>query len=316
MSMTRSGGRGWRHGRVGSALLIMLWAVALLSATTLGLALYLDSGLEEGAARSKSVRARQLAESGLAVAMHPLVERGDPVLHRKFGPVEEFQVSLQSESARINLNAELADESSQVLNDLFQAWGMSIEEAETVVDSLRDWVDADDFTRLDGMEYAGYAEMGFPQFPRNKPFTSLDEVMLCRGAHLIADYNPAWKSVFTLWSDGKININDAEADVLVHAAGLSEAQADSIVDARLGVDGIKDTEDDLVFENIEQVRLFLGLPETLFAPIAEKLTAADGLTRIKSTGRVAGLTCTLSALVRKGAGESGGTSEILAIFEE
>lgn len=301
---------------MGSALLIMLWAVALLSATTLGLAVYLITGLDEEAAKSKMTRARQLAESGLAVVMHPLVERGDPVLRQQVSSVESFQVTMQSESARINLNSELADESSQVLQDLFVAWGMTLQEAQVVVDSLRDWIDADDLTRLDGMEYQGYAEMGFPQFPRNKLFTSMEEVMLCRGADLIAAVNPDWRTYFTLWSDGKINFNDAGKDALVYAVGLTEAQAESIIEARLGVDGLKDTEDDLVFENIEQMRIFLGLPETVFAPIAKKLTVADGLLRIKSIGRVAGLSITLSALVRKGGGESTDVSEILAVFEE
>lgn len=300
----------------GSALLIMLWAVALLSATTLGLALYIDVGLDENASRSKLERARQLAESGLAVALHPLVERGDPLLQQSFGPVESFSVTMTSEGARINLNAELKDESSRVLNDLFNSWGLTIEEAEMVVDSLRDWIDADDLTRLDGMEYQGYAALGLPQFPRNKEFSSLDEAGFCRGMNLVSKVRPDWQNMFTLWSDGKINVNDADVETLVYAVGFSEAQAESLVEARLGMDGLPHTEDDMVFENTAQVRIFLGLPESTFAALSDKLTASEGITRIHSTGRVADLSTSLTALARRGSSESGGASEVLAIIEE
>lgn len=302
------------HHPVGSALMIMLWAVALLSATTLGLATYLQYGLEEDAARSKEFRARQLAESGIALALHPSVEKNDPVLRQQVSPVEHYQVEKISEGARININQAIADEEDTTLLDLFNYWGLDLDEAETVVDCLRDWVDGDDLARLSGIERKGYLQAGFPQYPRNQPFSSLDEVALCRGMDAVAAARPDWRRFFTVWSDGKINVNDADLETLVYAGGINEVQAEALVEARNGLDQIRHTEDDLVFEDISQVRSFLGMGDFQFEPIAERLTTSSNLERIVSTATVADYTLTVSALVQSG--REGAAPSILAILQE
>lgn len=299
----------------GSALLIMLWAVALLSATTLGLAVYLQSGLDEDAARSKAFRARQLAESGLAVGMHDAVDRGDPVLSQSPGPGESFRVRILSEGSRVNINQAIQNEDDTTLLDLFTAWGLDLDQAERVIDSLRDWVDEDDLTRLAGFEYRDYAAIGQPQLPRNEPFRSVEEMALCRGMELIEAARPDWRDAFTTWGDGKIDVNDAGVEILVAGGGLSEAMAQSVVDSRVGLDGVPDTEDDLVFESLDQFRVFLGLGDLAFQSIQDRLTTSSSIERITSTGQVGDIRRTLTAVVRAGGGDGPGGS-ILAIIED
>ncbi len=297
----------------GVALIIMIWAVGLLSATVLGLAVYLQSGLDEDAARAKAYRARQLAESGLAVAMHPDVSKIDPLLRQQLSSAEQFSVEILSEGARANINQLLQDEESMALQNLFERWGMELEAAELVIDCLRDWVDPDDLTRLSGMENKGYVELGLPDLPRNQPFRSVEEMALCNGMDLVERVQPRWQDYFTIWGDGSVDVNDANLDILVAVGGLDELQAESLIESRAGPDGELLTEDDLEFESIEQVRSFLGYGQQQFDAVAGSLSTGSQVTRIRSTGSVSGLSRTISALVNSG---SGGQGKIIALYEE
>ncbi len=294
-------------------MIIMIWAVGLLSAIVLALAVYMQGALDEDAARGKAYRARQLAESGLAIALHPDVTKMDPILRQRLSVAEQFSVEIISEGARANINSLLEDEESMALLNLLDRWGMELEEAELVVDSLRDWVDPDDLTRLAGMENNGYSEIGFPDLPRNEPFRSVDEMALCHGMDLVERVQPQWRNYFTVWSDGSVDVNDASLDVLVAVGGLDELQAESLIESRAGLDGIRLTEDDLEFEDTEQVRSFLGYSEQQFSALTSNLSAGSQIMRIRSTGTVGGISRTLSALVNSG---SDGGNNLIALFEE
>ena len=62
-----------------------------------------------------TVRARQLAEMGVAVAAHPLVKPGDPLLRREVTGIERFDVLVSTEEGRLNLNALLTEERLPIL---------------------------------------------------------------------------------------------------------------------------------------------------------------------------------------------------------
>ena len=81
----------------GSALLIALWAIAMLSVTILGVVEYVQNDCEEVLSMKRDLRALQLANSGVAVALNPQVKRGDAILSQRMGPGESFVVHLRSE---------------------------------------------------------------------------------------------------------------------------------------------------------------------------------------------------------------------------
>ena len=66
--------------RRGSALFMVLWVIALISFLTLGLIELMKIDIDMEVIRSKDFRAQQLAESGYAIAIHPSIERFDPLL--------------------------------------------------------------------------------------------------------------------------------------------------------------------------------------------------------------------------------------------
>jgi type II secretory pathway component PulK len=65
---------------------------------------------------------------------------------------------------------------------LFEKWKIDPASAETLIDSIVDWIDADDRPRPHGAENDYYRPLGNPQFPFNRPFDDLDDLLLVRGA--------------------------------------------------------------------------------------------------------------------------------------
>ena len=68
------------HGIYGAALLLVLWAIAVLSFSVLWVADLVSIELDSGSADAKRLAARQMALTGLALGMHPQVTREDVAL--------------------------------------------------------------------------------------------------------------------------------------------------------------------------------------------------------------------------------------------
>ena len=288
-----------RSRQTGAALLIMLWAIGLLSAAVIALAVYLQSGLDEDVANSKLFRARQLAESGVAVAMHPVVKRFDPLLRRELSSGQGYEVTVRSEGARLNPNGIAAREDDDLFLDLFARWGLSLEEAQQLTDSILDWIDGDDLKRLQGAEKADYTKWDKPQYPRDRPLESIDEMAEIAGMDMLAKVKPDWREYFTVWSQGKIDVNSANAEILEIATGSRPEAVESLLRTRMGIDGVPDTEDDYTFQDLGEVRTALGMSEAEFDVIADRLSVSDALQRIESVGWLGDFRKRVSVVVRK-----------------
>ncbi len=284
--------------------MIMLWAVALISAAVMALALYLRVSLDEDTARSKGFRAAQIAESGIAIALNPQVKKNDPLLRRDFGPGQSVEVKLRGEGGRINPNAVAADEDPELLLDLFIRWGLELEEASVVTDCILDWVDGNNVKRLQGAEEADYTKDGQPQYPRDKEFDSVEEMAAVRGMDLVDKLKPDWRDYFTVWSQGKVDVNEASAEILEVVTRASPDAVANLVEMRPGPDGEEGTEDDVKFANLEAVRRTLGMPEQEFKRVSPRLATSDPTTRIESAARVGDYTRRMSVVARRSDAQS------------
>ncbi|NNM30225.1 MAG: hypothetical protein HKO57_11950, partial [Akkermansiaceae bacterium] len=184
----------------GSALVAVFWIMSILSLAVFTSVRLLYYELDLVTAQVHGARARHLAEMGIAISANPVVEAGDPVLHWEFeGGREGFDAQIRSEAGRFNINYLLMKVPGGVARDkpllrlIFEEWGADIEEAQEVVDALVDWTDGDDFTELNGAEFAHYEELGYLNRPYNRPFYSLDEMRLVRGMDFIEALNPNWR---------------------------------------------------------------------------------------------------------------------------
>ena len=67
--------RAARDNRDAAALLLVLWAIAVLSFAVLWVADLVGIELESGAANAKRLAARRITLSGVSLGMHPRVTR-------------------------------------------------------------------------------------------------------------------------------------------------------------------------------------------------------------------------------------------------
>jgi general secretion pathway protein K len=126
--------------------MLMIWAVLLMSITVMGVVEYVRSSAEEAKLAAYQFRALHLAESGLAVGMHPNTRRGDLVLKQQIGPESGFDVVINYEGARIPINYATDERLREAIYNLFIYWQLDAESAAIAADSLADWVDNDNIS--------------------------------------------------------------------------------------------------------------------------------------------------------------------------
>ena len=107
--------RSAHHDRA-AALLLVLWAIAVLSFAVLWVADLVSIELDSGAADAKRLAARQIALSGVALGMHPRVAREDvALLNQDLADGGNMRVRIRGEGARFNINRLLADQYEALL---------------------------------------------------------------------------------------------------------------------------------------------------------------------------------------------------------
>jgi type II secretory pathway component PulK len=287
----------------GSVLLAVLCLVEVLSfliITALSVSKQ-HAGMQE--ARQGMMRARQLAEMGVAVAVHPLIRPGDALLRQEISDIEQFEVMLSTEESRLNLNALLTEVRLPLLERIFTSWGIPTGDAQAITAMLMDWTDADDLKRRpDSAEKLDYEQMGLPRLPLNRPFQTLDEVDLLPRMAEILEARPDWQAFFTLRGSGQLDVNMASAEMLAVATGASLTNAELLVQKRLGPDGLPQTRDDVLLTSVEEALALLGLGGPQAAEIMPLLTLQGQTPRIESIGVAGDAKCGLAVTVQKGGG--------------
>ena len=275
-----------KHIARGSALIAVFWIMAVLSLAVFAAVrvVYYDADVAD--AQINGFEALQAAERGIAVAVNPAVKKGDPVLEKDFEDLDMgYKARITSEAARFNINVILMRKDKQLLTDIFTDWGMELQDAQMLVDNLTDWVDAGDLVELNGAEIDWYESQGRVNQPFNRPFYNLDEMRLVKDMDLLERVKPGWKRWFTVWSNGKLDINEAEPELIAAAAEVSIDQAEDLVEQVLGPDGERNTEDDQPFRNLTEALSLLGVSDFQLPIVQPRLTVSDRTTRIVSDGR-------------------------------
>jgi general secretion pathway protein K len=274
------------HSKPGIALIAVIWLIAILSLAAITTLRVIKFDSEITAAKVHGSRALQLAEMGIAIGANPVVKRDDPLLRRLDEENnEEIQVTLTSESARYNINTLVLAEDKSLIRSIFIQWGLDLDAAQALTDALTDWVDTDDEVALNGAEIDDYKKMGRINQPFNRPFYDIEEMRLVRGMNDIESLRPDWRSWFTVWSSGTLDINEANAELISVAAEVTPEQAAIIPSTVLGPDGVRDTEDDAPFQDIASALSLLGIDANTRQDIAQRFTLNDTTTRISSTAR-------------------------------
>jgi type II secretory pathway component PulK len=222
--------------------------------------------------------------SGLAMGLHPSIDRHDPLLDEKTGE-GEFQVAIDGENGRANLNRLLLSGHADVLERLWIEWGLSSDEAQSLNDCLQDWIEPTDLKRLNGAKQADYAKLGHPEYPPGRPFQSISEATQVIGFGKVMKLKPDWRDFFTLFSDGALDLNEAPADLIAAFCDVGWSQAASFVTQR-DPGGVKRSPNGIHYDSVQAACAALGMPSLDVERNGPLLTVDGRVWRIASTGIV------------------------------
>jgi general secretion pathway protein K len=287
--------------RRGLALIIVLWAIAVMSLAVIGLVRLGQAGLADIADTEKYHRALNLAESGMAVALSPQVTPSDPLLRQKWNADESFAVEIQSEQGRLSVNSFLREENRDVWRRLLQGWGLPSADADRVFDSLMDWIHPGSGRRLNGAALEDYQRAGLPYGPTGKPFASFEEMEQVMNFQLLTRRQPDWRQYFSLWSSGALDLNAAPADLIAAVTGADLSRARAFVQYRNGPDGVPFTDDDRLFADLQEAGNYLRITPATLDRLRSQLTLQSNLVHVRSHGLAYGKTITLDAVALRGA---------------
>ena len=231
----RAGRTSSARARGGSALIIALWTIALLSMLVMSFAL--DAMIEGriGTYVKQRRRVDELTQSGVAIAEMLLEKQQnvsaastaddaedkwkEPALRIKRGqtavvdyPVEEGVVHLEiiPEPARWNINTLVGKDYDVVWEQIFTTAGIPQEYFSELIDCWNDWVDADSIPLTDGAEDDYYKSLEPPYKARNKKIDTVDELLLVKG------FVPA------ILHGGLLNPEEKNKDLQVSVKGIKE----------------------------------------------------------------------------------------------
>jgi len=267
--------------RRGSALLLVMFAIILLTGLITATVGFVRNDVDEYSALNKEFRARQLAESGLAFGMEPQVQNQDRGLLEQVMPDGgRFHVLISSESTKLNINFILQNGRDDLLDSLFASWGVDPKTAEAAVDGLHKYL----LKPVSNQPASANVAKG--QF--GTLFSSVAEMSLVPEFRPVMQKQPDWMNFFTIWGDGTIDVNLADAATIALITGVSRATAEGLVKYRWGLDGKPFTADDRVYTTMDEIRAALGMSPEQFQLVQNLLSLKSTVDRIESTGIIAG----------------------------
>lgn len=205
-----------RQSRCGSALIVVLWVIGLLSMFVVAFAF--DMHIESRIASSwrKKLKAEYLAQAGIELARMAMLETDNPAVGKedsseylsegsdlelrlsvlaiaRGGGAEisrelgegSVSVVIRPENAWMNINSMIHADDRELTYDtwdpLLETAGVPRENRDTLVDCLMDWVDNNELTHLNGAESEYYETFSPPYKSKNGPFDTVDELVLVKG---------------------------------------------------------------------------------------------------------------------------------------
>ncbi|MFI0348363.1 MAG: general secretion pathway protein GspK [Chthoniobacterales bacterium] len=250
------------------ALPMVLWAIAFLTALILMVAGSVNNWLKEESHAERVFRARQMALSGLAIAMNTNISPNDPILTKgdpKSKEGESYWVQVTSESGLINPNLWLQKPDHRTpFQVLFGHWNISEEDQESAIDGLYDWQSATPLRSPHGAKADNYEALGLEGYPPNAPFVDAREMAMVIGFAPVMKAQPKWKNYFSTYNPGTININVCDKDILTDFLGITPDQADAFIKLRKGPPNAAPslTNNGLSITNLLEAEQVIGLSPT------------------------------------------------------
>jgi general secretion pathway protein K len=262
--------------------MLALWALFVLSAMVISWALDINTRLSLAGNANRRLEAEAMACSGVEIAFHPLVKPGSKNLKRQIAPRRGYEARITGEGGRLNLNWLVAGENPirlEILRRYLENKGIDLNDRDTMIDSLLDWVSPNV-----GIQRLNAPPESDDYHPAHTLFTRLDDLKKVYGWQ---DFTatPGWDDDFTLNSAGPVDLAWASRAVLLALPGMNEPLVDRFLEMRRGPDGIDGTDDDMVFQSLQDLQAALGLTPEQFAQLGTLIGFKDQVFRVVSVGQ-------------------------------
>ncbi len=246
----------------GAALLLVLWVGTFLSIVLSSFAFSMRTELAAAKNFKEREEAYALARAGITRAIAKMVVAGKRAeasfpTFRLYNPGSvplgrgTYNVVVTDEGSKISLN----HAPPTTLKRLLRYNGVTdLSLLDSIVDSILDWRDPDDFHHLNGAEEKYYRSLSPPYRARNGLFEIVEEFLLVKGMNreilygniadqerraMLREENPGDRvfepgeylgiyPFLTVNGSGSVNLNTASLDVLV-AVGRTDEEARAIV---------------------------------------------------------------------------------------
>ncbi len=203
------------------ALVLVLWLVVLLSVMAAGHSRNVHTDTTLASRQVQSAKARALAEAGINhVILEMLAADSDKKLpvdgslfNVRIGE-DIVTVAIRDASGFVDLNA--AD--ANLLDAVLKACGISETARRDLVDTMLDWRDKDDLTRLHGIEDDDYLAAGVAWSSRDGAFEAVDELKYLPGMSQ-ARYDCLAPFVTVYSGRGGLNIENAPPALVTALTG-------------------------------------------------------------------------------------------------
>jgi general secretion pathway protein K len=255
-------------GKKGIALIMVLWVMAILSVMALEFSFAMRTEVNITKNDKEELQRYAMAEGGVQRAITELIYKHDPrlqqmrtTLNSEEIPPEQrewmadgrpyilsfdqgsCEIKIMSEAGKVNIN--IVSESS--LRKIIGQIGLEGEAGDVVVDSILDWIDPNDFYRVNGAENDYYLSLKEPYYCKNGNIDSIEELLLVRGVTPDLFYGKkgtamgeegsgdqvGLKDLFSIYSLGEqLDINSATPLVINIVLGIPKDLTDQIVKAR------------------------------------------------------------------------------------
>jgi len=224
----------------GVALIVVILMVSIIVALTVEFNRSTRDGLYQTANLSDGIRLYYIARSGFngGAALLGAEKNNFDALTEPWAKTElfsaqsegyfrsgSFNVRIEDEAGKISVNKLLSgNEYNLPVKELLlrllslPEFKLSPDQATAIVDSLKDWLDADSEVTGQGAESSYYQTLTHPYTAKNGILDCIDDLLMLKGVTKELYYGTkttaALKDYLTIYGDGAININTAPKLVL------------------------------------------------------------------------------------------------------
>ncbi len=305
------------HNNSGIALITVILIIAILVAIAIELNRSTRASIYDAANLSDGIKLTYIAKSGFYGAEALLANSDNDyiTLRDNWANTETLSAQSQSLFADGYFITTIEDEAGKIpLNQLVNGnqynqdiqnilirllsqpeFGLDEITIKTIVDSIKDWIDADNTVTGYGAETAYYASLNPPYEAKNAPMDCIEELLMVKGItkdiFYGTDKKPALAQYVTTDSDGQININTAPKMVLRALSG------DITVELADSMDEYRRTESN--YKYLSDPTWYIKVPGMTATIKPELITVTSNYFKIISVGKMKNMQQSLNGIVKK-----------------